>query len=174
MDLMNLSSNAVLHIVWKDTLFSAEIFVGSESTLDIWNDCAKIWANLYVGHPKTTHVDFGPLFRSEVWKEYLRMSNIELRTSGVESHSTFWIGARYHEYLRQIYRGVKTEHRNLNLEYVLSLATHAMKATARKDGLSPCLLVFGISPTLPITNGDFLEQIKRMKVLQSLGLRWWK
>ena len=164
---MSLSSKTVLHIVCKDTLFSAAIFVRGESTLDIWNDYVKIWANPHVGHPKTIHADFGPQFRSEEWKEYLRMSNIELHTSVVKIHNALGVGERYHECLRQINRRVKNEHKTMNLEYVLSLATQAMDATAGKDGLSPCLLVFGISPTLPITSRDLPEQRKRMKALQT-------
>ncbi len=76
MDLMNLSSKTVLHIVCKDTLFSAAIFVLGESTLDDWNDYVKIWASPYVGRPKTIHADFGPQLWSEEWKEYSRMSTL--------------------------------------------------------------------------------------------------
>ncbi len=92
---------------------------------------------------------------------------IELHTSGVGSHNALGVGERYHENLRRIYRRVKNEHKNMNLEYVLSLAIHAMNATAGRDGLSTCLLVFGILPTLPITSRDFPEQRKRMKALQT-------
>ena len=55
----------------------------------------------------------------------------------------------------------------MNLKYVLSLATPAMNVTVEKDGLSPCLLVFGISPTLPIASKEFPEQKKGMKALQT-------
>ena len=64
------------------------------------------------------------------------MQNIRLLTSGVESHNALGVCERYHEYLRQVYRRVLAEHRNLDPEYVLPLKISAMNATAGKNGLS--------------------------------------
>ncbi len=97
-------------------MFRAAIFVSGESKLDIWNDYVKIWAKPYIGHSKTIHADYASQFLFEEWEAYLSMSNIELHTSGAESHNALEVGERYHEYLRQIYRRVKAEHKNMNLE----------------------------------------------------------
>ena len=42
-----------------------------------------------------------------------------------------------------------------------------MNATARKNGLSPCLLVFGISPKMPMNGKEYPEQRRRMKVMKT-------
>ena len=114
MDLMFLDSKAVLHIICKDTLFSATQFVKGQSTADIWNEYMAIWSNPYVGHLDMIHADFGPQFNSDEWKTLLKMNDIRRITSGVESHNALGVCERYHEYLRQVYRKVRAEDRNLS------------------------------------------------------------
>ena len=55
----------------------------------------------------------------------------------------------------------------MDLKYVLSLAVHAMNAKAGKNGLSPCLLVFGISPKIPTSGKEYPEQRRRMEAMQA-------
>lgn len=166
MDLMSLDSRNVLHIVCKDTLFNAACFTNGDKSPEIWNDYVRIWANVYVGHPNVIHADYGPQFRSDNWKALLKMCNIEVKTSGVESHNALGVGERYHEYLRQVYRKVRASHKNLSIEFALSAAVRAMNCTAGKNGLSPCLLVFGISPRIPGGTNEQPEQRKRMLALK--------
>ncbi len=73
----------------------------------------------------------------------------KLETSGVESHSSLSICERYHEYLRQIHRKFRPEHGNLDPQYVLPSTVRAMNVTAGRNGLSPCVLVFEVSPRIP-------------------------
>ena len=58
------------------------------------------------------------------------------------------------------------EHRNLELECALSLSVNVINATAGKNGLSPCLLVFGVLPRLLTHSADYPEQRNRMKAIQ--------
>ena len=117
--------------------------------------------------PKVIHADFGLQFRSADWKTYFQMSNIKRHTSGVESRNALGVGERYHKYHRQIYRRVQIEHKNIGVDYVLFLSVHATNCTARKNGLSTCLLVFGILPNILSERREFPEQKKRMKALQT-------
>ena len=47
LDLMYLDSSAVLHIVEKDTKFSAAPFLPDETTDETWNAFMRIWRYLY-------------------------------------------------------------------------------------------------------------------------------
>ena len=58
------------------------------------------------------------------------------------------------------------EQKGLELEHILSLAVSDMNSNTGTRGLSPCLLVFGISPKLPTEGKDYPEQRKRFKALQ--------
>ena len=64
------------------------------------------------------------------------------------------------------------EHKNMNLDYVLSLSVLAMNCTAGKNGLSLCLLVFGISLIIPTERREFPEQKKGMKALHTERSEW--
>ena len=107
-----------------------------ERSRDAWNDYIKIRANPYVVHPSIIHADYGPQFRSDEWRIYRAECNIQIHTSGVQSHNSLGVGERYHEYLRQMYRKVEAEHKNMNLEYLLPLALDAMNVASGKNGLS--------------------------------------
>lgn len=78
MDLMSFESSNGLHIIDKDTLFSAAIFLSSgESAENIWNDYMKAWVLTYIGYYKRTNTDQGPQFTSGRWVTLLRDANIE-------------------------------------------------------------------------------------------------
>eukprot|EP00171_Calliarthron_tuberculosum_P018035 IDg18035t1 len=150
-DLMYLDSKSVLHIICKDTLFSAAIFLSDgESAQNIWDAYMRYWVNPYVGFSKAIHTDQGPQFTSDKWKSLLLYAGIEQKLSGVESHSALGAGERYHEFLRQVYRKVKAEHSRISADDCLSLAVSAMNNTAGKNGLTPTLLLFGVPPQFPL------------------------
>ncbi len=94
MDLMNEKSKKIIHIVCKDTSFSAAIFVRAESLRKVWNDDVRIWVNPWIGHPQVIHADYGAQFRSNEWKTLLSMCRIKLEASGVESHDALGICER--------------------------------------------------------------------------------
>ena len=55
----------------------------------------------------------------------------------------------------------------MDLKYVLSLEAHVMNATPGKNGLSPCILVFGISPKVPTNGKEYLEHRRRIEAVQT-------
>ena len=59
------------------------------------------------------------------------------------------------------------EHKGMELGDALSLSINAMNATAGKNGLSPCLLVFGITPKIPIEGKEFPDQKQRFKAMHA-------
>ena len=125
----------------------------------------KIWVNPYIGHLQVIHADNGPQFHSNELKTLLNMSGIKLETSGVESHNAMDICECYREYLRKIFWKVLAEHRNLDPEYVLPLTVRAMNVTAGRNGLSPFLFFFGVSPRIPPVTNNYPIQRERIWTL---------
>lgn len=130
MDLMSLNSKTVLHIVCKDTLLGPAVFVNIDSTGNVWSTFFHYLINLYVDHSTTTHAEFVPQFHSEKWNHLPKSCDVKRHTSGAESHNALGVRERYHEYLRQVYRKVRAEHKGLDLYGALSLSIRAINCTA--------------------------------------------
>lgn len=101
-DLMYLDGRSVMHIVDKDTLFSAAVFTKGERLAELWQLYVSTWANAYVGHPQILLVDQAPQFSSPFWRALTTSAGTQLVLSGVESHNALGGGERYHASLRTI------------------------------------------------------------------------
>lgn len=164
-DLMYLDGRSVMHIVDKDTLFSAAAFTNGERLEVLWRLHSAAWAQAYAGHPQLMHVDQAPQFTSPIWQGLCNSARIELVKSGVESHNALGAGERYHAYLRTIYRKVRLGHPGIDQETALSTAVAAMNQTAGPRGLAPTLLVFGILPRTPVSPLPLPTQADRMQAI---------
>ena len=162
LDLMYLDGKSVLHVVDRDTAFSAAAFTNTERADALWQLYCSIWAHPYIGHPSCMHVDQGPQFTSAAWKALATSAGVDLLWSGVESHNALGTGERYHAFLRRIYRRVRKEHPLVLPPGALSLAVAAMNQTAGPRGLVPTLLVFGVLPRTPTTPLPLPAQRERM------------
>lgn len=167
MDIMKLNDKPVLHIVDKGTKFGAAHFLPGESTDDVWNAYMAMWFTPYVGHPDVITCDQGSVFTSHKWDNLLRTADISKQISGVEHHNALGVGERYHAYLRRVYDKVRLEDPSLDRELSLAIANKAVNDTAGPRGLVPTLLVFGISPRLPISPKELPGQIQRMKAMKA-------
>ena len=165
LDLMYLDNSAVLHVVDKDTKFSAASFLAKETAEETWKTFMSIWVCVYIGFPDIMATDQGPQFKSSLWENLVNMAGIRQNFSGVQSHNALGVGERYHSFLRQIYRRVRHDHPNLDKTYTLSLSVKAMNDTAGYHGLVPTLLVFGVMPQIPITPVDLPNQMVRMRAM---------
>lgn len=166
-DIMSLESTYVLHIVFKDTLFRAEIFLDGESSNEVWTSYVRHWVTKYVGYSKTIEVDRGPRLSSERWRHLLPSTGIDLFDSGIERHNALGAGGKYLDFLRRIYNKVLLEHPKVNKEDCLALATHTINNTAGFNGLSPTILVCGVFPQFLIRFSNLPEQRARVKALHS-------
>jgi len=167
LDIMYLDGKPVLHVVDKDTLFSAAAFLSGESVEAVWWTYARIWAHAYAGHPEQMHTDQGPQFVAAGWRALAHAAGIHQRESGVESHNSLGAGERYHAVLRQIYRRVKADHPDLPPEVSLALAVSAMNTTVGPHGLVPTLLVFGMIPRVPVSPLRLPTQEDRMRAAEA-------
>ncbi|CDF36767.1 unnamed protein product [Chondrus crispus] len=167
LDLMYLENTPVLHVVDKDTKFSAAAFLGKETADATWNTFMNIWVCVYIGFPDAMATDQGPQFKSQRWKTLLLLAGIKHFQSGVQSHNALGVGERYHAFLRDIYRKVRLQHPGIERSHCLSLSLKAMNDTAGYHGLVPTLLVFGAMPRIPIVPMDLPAQMNRMKAMES-------
>lgn len=167
LDIMKLAQRSVLHAVDKSTRFGAARFLASESTSTIWSVFDQMWAQSYVGLPNTIVCDQGSVFTSAEWETLLRSHAVERQVSGVESHNALGVGERYHSFLRRIFEKVKADSSDIPDEYALALAVKAANDTAGPHGLSPTLLVFGVTPRLPLRPQNLPDNHQRMRALRT-------
>ena len=57
MDIMFLEGKPILHVLDKDTKFSAAAFLRSETTEETWETLMRIWVSVYIGSPDTITTD---------------------------------------------------------------------------------------------------------------------
>ncbi|CDF36780.1 unnamed protein product [Chondrus crispus] len=168
MDIMFLEGKAVLHMVDKDTKFSAAAFLPKQTVDELWSTYLSHWILPYIGHALEIHADQGPQFRSRRFASYTSMEGVQLRLSGVESHNSLGVGERYHHYLRRIFRKIRDEFPDIPMKDALRLATKAMNDTAGPKGLVPSLLVFGVMPRILLPGSVQLPgQVQRMNAMQA-------
>jgi len=165
LDLMYLDGRSVLHVVDRDTAFSAAAFTRAEDVETLWQLYNIVWVHPYVGHPAVIHVDQGPQFTSAAWKALAASAGSEVQWSGIEAHNSLGVGERYHAFLRQIYRRVRMEHPRMLPGAALSLSVAAMNTTAGPRGLVPTLLVFGVIPRAPMLPLPLPAQRDRMQAV---------
>ena len=168
MDIMFLEGKAVLHMVDKDTKFSAAAFLPKQTVDELWSTYLSHCVLPYIGHALEIHADQGPQFRSRRFASYTSMEGVQLRLSGVKSHNSLGVGERYHHYLRRIFRKIRDDFPDIPMKDALGIATKAMNDTAGPKGLVPSLLVFGVMPRILLPGSVQLPgQVQRMNAMQA-------
>lgn len=165
-DLMKIDKSMLLHCVDKDTKFNAAEFLQNESAEDVWESYQRIWALRYIGHPDVLHADAGSQFGSRIFRTQCKLASIYLKLSGVESRNSIGVGERYHKFLRQISKKVKSEIPTMDKKDILNSAIKVLNDTAGPHGLVPTLLVFEVMPRTPVTPLNLPDQIKRMEAME--------
>ena len=122
----------------------------------------RIWPKMYLGMPNSILVDQGSAFLSDEWRFGCVINNIELTSTGTESHNSLGPGETYHAYLRRIYLKLQSDFPKLTDEIILSLAVRAVNDCTGSHGLCPTLLVFGTLPQLmPQSKSNHKSQLDR-------------
>lgn len=164
-DIMYLNGRTLIHVVDKDTNFSAAGFTRGERIEELWQLYLDVWVHKYVGHPQVMHADHAPQFESPIWRGLLASAGTELVLSGIESHNALGVGERYHSFLRSVYRRVKLTHPAMPEDVALATTVAAMNQTAGPSGLIPTLLVFGVIPRMPVAPLPLPAQRDRMQAV---------
>lgn len=169
-DLSFLEGDAVLPVLDCDTPWSAAGFMTKGRSADAtWDLFMKIWVTTYVGNPREIHVDEGSRLQSPQWRAKVEVAGTKQRYSGVESHNSLGVGECYHAPLRHNFRRVRAVHPSIPMSQTLALSIWAMNQTAGPMGISPVLLVFGISPRMPVNPFGLPTHRERRK--SSVGAR---
>lgn len=163
--LIKLKRRTVLHVVDKDTKFSAACFLKGESSAETWNAFMMVWVSVYIGFPDVIAVDQGPQFESLEWTNLVKAAGITEQSSVVERHNALGVGENYHSYLRRVYHKVIGDDPSLERDLALQLAFKSIKDTAGPSGLVPTLLVFGVLPRIPLMPKDLPDHNRRMRAL---------
>jgi len=165
-DLMFLNGRAVLHIVNKDTLFSAATYLrDGQSTAAVWDAYMSVWVNKYADYSKHIYVDAGTKLQAVEYKALPHAAGVRVYDSGVESHNSLGAGERYHAYLRNLYNGVSADRPGIPPDMALALAVFEMNQTSGPSGLSPMLLLFGVNPPVPVKPVDLPGHSERSKAM---------
>ena len=146
----------VLRVVDRGKHFSAAMFLPDESEETVWNTLIQCWISLYIGFPNVLPHDQGSVFTSKFFKKALMHFGIVAKPVPTEAQNAFSVGERYQGPLRRIFTKVKIEFPSLDNDTALSVAVMALNNTARPEGLTPTLLVFGTVPKLPVGHVDSL------------------
>ena len=152
LDIVTIDSKPVLHIVDEGTRFSAAKFVPDVSTKTLWSTILECWAMIYTGLPNRMLVDQGSYF-GETFATLGALSNVDVKDTGVEAHSSLGLGERYHQPLRNTYRKIMSEHPLTPPASALAASVKALNDTLGPEGLVPSALVFGEFPPM-FTNSE--------------------
>ena len=75
--------------------------------------------------------------------------NIEIVSTGSQSHNSLGAGESYHAYIRSVYKEVHAEYSEIDDKTALTISVKAINDCTGPLGLCPTLLVFSILPPLP-------------------------
>eukprot|EP00171_Calliarthron_tuberculosum_P023357 IDg23357t1 len=98
--------------------------------------------------PNRTLVDERSAFgKSEAFVSVASLSNVQVESTGIESHNSHSICERYHQPLRNTFRKLRIGHPKAPKKLLLQLSVKSMNDTLGPEGLVPSALVFGEYPS---------------------------
>ena len=149
-----------------DTRFAK--FIDNASSEYLWNTIVDAWTTIFKGFPNIITHDQGSYFVSDYFQTCCAELGIISKPTPTESHNSLSLCERYHSIIRRVFLKLKSQHKNLPKEIILSTSVHAVNTTARPIGLVPTLLMFGTLPRLPLTgmNSIPLSQKERFAAMK--------
>ena len=150
-DVMYIENRPVLHNVDSATHFSASRFLPDMSVKTVCSTIVECWASIYTGLPNRIRVDAGSNF-GESFISLAKASSVDVDPSGIETHSSLFIGERYHQPLLKTFLKLKLQYDKVQDSALLAMSVKAMNDTLDPEGCVPSTLVFGEYPA-PILSG---------------------
>ena len=158
MDLKDINSKHVLHLIDHMTRYSAACVVPSKKKEVIVAAVLKIWICLF-GCPDKILSDNGGEFSNEDFREMGEKLNTRITTTAAESPWSNGVNERHNGILGEMV--VKTmEESSCSLDVALSWSLCAKNSLSNVNGYSPHQLVFGKNPTLPSVLHDKLPALE--------------
>ena len=160
-DLFWIGSYPVLHIIDRGTRYSVAKFIDNFSAEHVWNLIVEHWVCIFSGFPDILSHDQGTQFTLEFFQSMCAEFAIDAKQTPEESHNSPSICERYHPLIRRIFRNIRVDFPDTESSLTLSLAVDAANTTAGLDGLTTSLLLFRVSPKLPITDLELSPQLQK-------------
>ena len=131
----------------EGTRFSAAKLVPDVSTKTLWSTILECLAMIYTGLPSRMMVDQGS-YLGKTLATLRALSNVDVKDTGVEVHSSLGLWERYHQPLRNTYRKIMSEHPQTPPASALAASVKAPNDTLGPEGLVPSDLAFGEFPPM--------------------------
>lgn len=143
------NNRPALQIVDIGTRFNAALFLNGESSTDIWSTLIRAWSSLYIEMPNSLLVDQDRALLAGEWRQACKLNNIELISTGTESHNSLNAAETSHAYLRSTFNKIHKDFPTLPDDVILAMSIKSMNDCVRTKGLCLSLFVFGVTPRLP-------------------------
>lgn len=111
---MKIDMESVLHVVDKNTKFSAIPRLDRETSEKGWEVFLSCWVAPHVGYSDNMAMDQGTNFQSFKFRSLLSAAGINPLYAGVESHHALCRAERYYAYLRKVSTHVLFDHQHMN------------------------------------------------------------
>ena len=158
MDLKEINSKYILHLIDHLTRFSAACVVSSKKKEVIIAAVLKIWIGIF-GCPAKILSDNGGEFSNDDFREMGEKLNTRITTTAAESPWSNGINERHNGLLGEMI--LKTmEDTDCALDVAVSWSICAKNSLANVNGYSPHQLVFGKNPILPSILHDKLPALE--------------
>ena len=171
MDLNEIDSRSVLHMIDHATRFSKACVIPSKKKEVIVSKICEIWISLF-GIPKRILSDNGGEFNNEDLREMGEKLNSTITTTAAESPWSNGINERHNAISGDMIVKVKRDV-GCSLDVAVTWAVSAKNSLANVYGYSPNQLVFGRNPNFPSILTDKLpasdEKTKSQVLLDNLN-----
>ena len=157
MDLKDIGSKKIIHLIDHATRFSAATVIPSKKRGVIIDAVLKIWVSIF-GSPKKILSDNGGEFKNDDFAEMAEKLNTKITTTAAESPWSNGVNERHNGILGEMV--LKTmEDTHCSIETALMWSVTAKNALANVYGSSPSQLVFGRNGSFPSVIHDKLPAL---------------
>ena len=158
MDIKEIESNKVLHMIDHGTRYSVAVRLHSKESSEILRAIFKHWI-AYFGTPGSFLTDNGREFNNQLFRDMAQNLNIIVRTTAAQSPWSNGLNERHNGILGESVK--KTlEDVKCNFEIALAWAVSAKNVLHNVNGYSPNQLVFGKNPNFPSFLNDKLPALE--------------
>ena len=163
MDIKEIDSIKVLHMIDHATRYSVAVKLSSKESAEILKVVFKFWI-AYFGTPDAFLTDNGREFNNQSFRDMAQNLNIVVRTTAAQSPWSNGLNERHNAILAESVK--KTiEDAKCNFDIALAWAVSAKNTLhSVEGGYSPNQLVFGRNPNLPSFLNDKLPALEGVSI----------
>ncbi|CAF2215336.1 unnamed protein product [Rotaria magnacalcarata] len=153
MDLKDIGSYKILHLIDHATRYSAACVVKNKTSNEIIDSIFKIWISVF-GSPRQFLSDNGGEFNNDEFRQMAEAFNVIVRTTAAESPWSNGLNERHNGVLGVMVLKILADVK-CSFSTALAWAISAKNTLHNAHGYSPNQLVFGKNPNFPSVLTDF-------------------